>query len=322
MDQFDFFRLSVTLFPFKVRFPLAKQNIHKGLTTRANFLTIAVLVGPAFVLFTALVIIPMIEGAVFSLYKWNGLGPMTDLRGIQNYIDFFRDSIVHKALFHNLIIAVVSLAIELPLAMILALIVSDNKFKGSVVFRTFFFLPYMLSEVITGVLWQFIYNPQYGPVSSVYRSLFPDAPALALMGEPSTVLWAILVVIIWKYFGLHMTIYIAGLQNIPQEQIEAATIDGASKWQTFRSVILPGMKNAVQLSVFFSIIGSFQLFDIVWAMGKGDPVNAGETIVTYLYKIGLKRFTIGYGSTIAVCTFLICLVFSRVYERVLAREVD
>ncbi len=96
------------------------------------------------------------------------------------------------------------------------------------------------------------------------------------MGDTSTVLWAILVVIIWKYFGLHMTIYIAGLQDIPQEQIEAATIDGASRWQAFRIVILPGMRTALQLSVFFSIIGSFQLFDIVWAMGKGDPVNAGR----------------------------------------------
>ena len=118
-----------------------------------------------------------------------------------------------------------------------------------------------------------------------------------------------------------MTIYIAGLQNIPQEQIEAAMIDGASRGRLFWSVILPGMRTAVQLSVFFSMIGSFQLFDIVWAMGKGDPVNAGETIVTYMYKIGLLRFNIGYGSTIAVCIFLICLVFSILYQRILAKEV-
>jgi raffinose/stachyose/melibiose transport system permease protein len=178
----------------------------------------------------------------------------------------------------------------------------------------------MLSEVITGVLWQFIYHPQYGLIKSIYTFFLPNAQSPILLGDPSTVLWAILVVVVWKYFGLHMTIYIAGLQDIPQEQIEAATIDGASKFQIFRSVILPGMRNAVQLSVLFAVIGSFQLFDVVWAMGKGDPINAAETIVTYLYKVGLQRFNIGYGSTIAVCIFLICFVFSIVYEKVLAKE--
>ncbi|HKL86626.1 MAG TPA: sugar ABC transporter permease [Treponemataceae bacterium] len=245
---------------------------------------------------------------------------MKDFRGLKNYVQFVFDPIVHKSLSHNLIIMLVSLAVELPLAMSLALIVSDNKFKGAVFFRTFFFLPYMLSEVITGVLWQFIYHPQYGIIKSFYSFFLPNAQAPALMGNVSTVLWAILVVVIWKYFGLHMTIFIAGLQDIPQEQIEAAKIDGASRSQTFWSIILPGMRTAVQLSVFFSIIGSFQLFDLVWAMGKGDPVNAGETIVTYMYKIGLTRFNIGYGSTIAVCIFLICLIFSILYQRVLVKE--
>jgi raffinose/stachyose/melibiose transport system permease protein len=287
---------------------------------RPSFLTLAVLLGPALILFTALVIVPVIEAAVFSLYKWNGLGPMTNFRELQNYAQFFNDPVIRKALLHNLLIAVVSLAVELPLALALALIVSDARFKGNVFFRTFFFLPYVLSEVITGVLWQFIYHPQYGLVRAVWGLFAPIETAPALMGSASTVLWAIMVVIVWKYFGLHMTIYIAGLQDIPREQIEAATIDGASGWQTFRSVTLPGMRTSISLSVFFSIIGSFQLFDIVWAMGKGDPVNAGETIVSYMYKIGLQRFNIGYGAAIAVCIFLICLVFNVIYQNILVRE--
>lgn len=299
---------------------MAHDSVKRSMSGKSNFLTLAVLLSPALILFTAFVIIPVFEATLFSLYKWNGLGPMKDFRGLKNYVQFVFDPIVHKSLSHNLIIMLVSLAVELPLAMSLALIVSDNKFKGAVFFRTFFFLPYMLSEVITGVLWQFIYHPQYGIIKSFYSFFLPNAQAPALMGNVSTVLWAILVVVIWKYFGLHMTIFIAGLQDIPQEQIEAAKIDGASRSQTFWSIILPGMRTAVQLSVFFSIIGSFQLFDLVWAMGKGDPVNAGETIVTYMYKIGLTRFNIGYGSTIAVCIFLICLIFSILYQRVLVKE--
>jgi raffinose/stachyose/melibiose transport system permease protein len=299
---------------------LAKRSIARGGLGRPSFWTLAILLGPALVLFTALVIVPVIEAAVFSFYKWNGLGPMVDFRGLRNYLQFLGDAIVHKALLHNLIIAVVSLAIELPLAMALALIVSDRRFKGAMFFRTFFFLPYVLSEVITGVLWQFIYHPQYGLVRMLWAFFAPASQAPAMLGSTATVLWAVLIVVVWKYFGFHMTIYIAGLQDIPREQVEAATIDGASGWQVLRSVTLPGMRTSVQLSVFFSIIGSFQLFDIVWAMGKGDPVNAGETIVTYMYKIGLQRFNIGYGGAIAVCIFLICLVFNIFYQKMLFRE--
>ncbi|MBN2354320.1 MAG: sugar ABC transporter permease [Spirochaetales bacterium] len=290
------------------------------MASRARFPTLVVFLAPALIVFTALVIIPVFEAAIFSFYKWNGLGPMVDFRGLGNYLELIQDAIFHKGLLHNFIIVIVSLIIELPLAMALALIVSDRKFKGAVFFRTFFFLPYMLSEVITGVLWQFIYHPQYGLVKTLFEALLPGVHPPALMGSPDTVLWAIMIVIIWKYFGLHMTIYIAGLQDIPQEQIEAATIDGASKGQIFRRIILPGMRNAVQLSIFFSIIGSFQVFDIVWAMGKGGPANGGETIVTYLYTTGFVRFNVGYGSTIAVGLFFICLLFSFFYERVIARE--
>jgi raffinose/stachyose/melibiose transport system permease protein len=287
---------------------------------KPGFFTLAILLGPALILFTLLVIVPVAEAAVFSLYKWNGLGPMVNFRGLQNYVQFFNDAIVHKALLHNLIIAVASIVVELPLALLLALIVCDTRFKGAKFFRTFFFLPYVLSEVITGVLWQFIYHPQYGLVRAIWGLFAPIETAPTLMGNPSTVLGAILIVIIWKYFGLHMTIYIAGLQDIPKEQIEAARIDGASAWQVFKSVTFPGMRTSIQLSVFFSMIGSFQIFDIVWAMGKGGPVNAGETIVTYMYNFGLRRANIGYGATIAVCIFFICLIFNLFYQKILFRE--
>ena len=287
---------------------------------KASFLSLVILLGPALILFTALVIVPVFEAVAFSFYKWNGLGPLKDFRGLQNYANLLADKVMQKALVHNLWIAVVSLIVQLPIAMGLALIVSNSRFKGAIFFRTFFFLPYVLSEVITGVLWQFIYQPQYGLVKAAYNLLAPGVQAPALMGNPSTVLGAILVVIVWKYFGLHMTIYIAGLQDIPREQIEAATIDGASAFRTFRSIIVPGLKVSIQLSVFFCIIGSFQIFDVVWAMGKGDPVNAGETIVTYLYKMGLQRFNIGYGGAIAVLIFVLCLSFSLFYQKLLVRE--
>jgi len=297
----------------------SKSSIRTG-PGRASFATLFILLAPALAIFIAMVLVPVVQAAVFSLYKWNGLGPMVDFRGFRNFQTLLSDEIVGKALSHNVFIALASLLVQLPLAMGLALIVSDEKFKGAVFFRTFFFLPYVLSEAITGVLWQFIYQPQFGLVKAIWTALFPGVQSPALLGDTKTVFWAILAVVMWKYFGLHMTIYVAGLQDIPKDQIEAATIDGASKARIFRSIVIPGMRVPIQLTVFFSMIGSFQVFDIVWAMGRGDPVNAAETVVTYLYKMGLQRFNIGYGGAIAVFIFLLCLLFNVLYQKVLVRE--
>lgn len=276
---------------------------------------LTLLLAPALILFTFFVIVPVFKAAYFSLFKWNGLGPLNNFRGLKNFGVLFKDPIFHKALIHNLIVTVVSLCVEIPLALYCALIISNKDFKGAVIFRTFFFLPYVLSEVISGLLWQFIYNPQYGFVKALFTLFAPDKPVPALLADTNTVLWAILVTVIWKYFGFHMSILIAGMQDISEEVREAAKIDGASERQTTWHIILPLLRPTLLISIFFSIVGSFQLFDIVWAMGKGDPVNSSETMVTYLYKFGLQRFNMGYGSAVAVTIFLLCLVFSILYNK-------
>ncbi len=275
---------------------------------------------PALVIFTAFVVVPVFQSILYSLYKWNGLGPLTKFRGLNNFTILFKDPIFTKAMLHTLLVVIVSLAVELPIALGFALIIGDNKFKGAVFLRTVFFLPYVISEVITGILWQFIYHPQYGLVQSLYGFFLPGSTSPAVLANPDTVLWAIMGVIIWKYFGLHMTLYIAGIQDIPTELKEAARIDGANPVQVFSNITLPLLKGVLSVSILFSILGSVQIFDVVWAMGKGDPVNSAETMVTYLYKFGMQRFQLGYGSAVAVVIFLICLVFSIVYLKLIVRE--
>jgi len=282
--------------------------------------TLLLLIGPAFILFTMLVVVPVVQAAVYSLYRWNGMGPLTAFRGLQNFVTLFTNATFQKAVWHNVLIVIVSLGIEIPLALGLALIIGRSDFPLAVFFRTFFFLPYVLSEVITGVLWQFIYHPQYGLVKAIVSFISPSAPSPVLLGNPHITLWVIMIVIVWKYFGFHMTILIAGLQDIPEELREAARIDGASNGQVNRYITIPLLRTTLQISVFFSIIGSFQVFDVVWAMGKGDPVNAAETMVTYLYKFGIQRLNIGLGSAVAVTIFAVCLVFSVFYQRTLMRE--
>jgi raffinose/stachyose/melibiose transport system permease protein len=281
--------------------------------------TVLVLVLPALVIYTLFVVYPVLQAMVYSLYRWNGFGPLTDFRGLENFVRLFENAVFLRAIRNSFLIMIFSLAVQLPLAMVLALIVHKSDFPLAVLFRTVFFLPFVMSEIVTGVLWQFIYHPQYGLVNYVIQLFNPGAEPVALLANPDTVLGAILVVILWKYFGLHMTIYIAGLQGIPDELYDAARIDGAGDMQVIRRIVLPLLRPTIMISVFFSIIGSLQVFDIIWAMGRGGPVNASETMVTFMYKFGLERYAIGYGSAVAVTIFLICLSFSVVYQRFLVR---
>jgi raffinose/stachyose/melibiose transport system permease protein len=266
------------------------------------------------IVFTIFVIVPVVQAAVFSLFKWKGLGPLSNFTGIKNFIKILTDGIFHTALKNNFLVVFFSLTIQLPIALLIALAIGRN-FKGSIIFRTIFFLPFILAEVIAGVIWLFIYNPQFGIQNTFISKIIPGFSKYAFVGDPNIVFYAIFLVVIWKYFGFHMIIYIAGLQNIPDELEEAAFIDGVNKWQLNWHIILPLLKPALLISVFFSIIGSFQLFDLVWVISKGGPVHASETMVTYLYNFGFIRFNLGYGSAVAVIIFLICLIFNILYQK-------
>ncbi len=267
------------------------------------------------------VIAPVFQGAYFSFFKWNGLVPLThaDNVGLKNYIDILNDGIFRKAVTNNLLIIILSLIFQLPTALIIALAIG-RRFKGSVIFRSIFFLPYILAEIITGAIFYFIYNPNYGLPNSIFAQIIPPLASTAFLSDPKTVFYAIFVALWWKYFGLHMIIYIAGLQGIPDELEEAAYVDGATSWQINWHIILPLLRPTIVVSIFFCIVGSFQVFDIVWAMGRGGPVHAAETMVTYLINYGFAGFHMGYGSAVAVVIFLICLVFSIVYQRILMRQ--
>ena len=279
------------------------------------------------IIFTFFVVLPVFKAAVYSLFRWNGMGPLTgpnagrktQFVGLENFKEILTDPIFWKSFGHNVKIIVLSLLIELPIALALALIIS-TKSKTNIALRTVFFIPYVVSEVIAGVVWTFIYSPQYGISTTILASLFPPGTDFAFLGRPETVFNAIFVVVIWKYFGLYMILYIAGLQGISDDIREAAAIDGASPLQLNLFIIIPLLLPTIVVTLFFCIVGSLQTFDIIWAMGKGDPVNSAETMVTYLYKFGFRRSQMGYGSAIAIVIFVICVTFNAVYQRLIKQD--
>lgn len=280
-------------------------------------LIIAFLLPPAIIYFV-FVLLPVLQAVRFSFFKWNGLGPMENFVGFDNYAQALRDGVFLRALGNNLLIVAMSVLIQLPLALGLALLIRRN-LPGRAIFRVIFFLPYVLSEVITGVLWSFIYNPQSGLLNKIL-SIFPGFEPHGWLGDTKIVLFVLFVVITWKYFGLYLILYMAGLQNVPAELEEAAKIDGANNFQVLRFITIPMLGTTLRLSLFLSVLGSLQIFDLVWIMTTGGPVNATQTMATYIYKFGFKTFAIGYGSAVAILLFAFCFVFSFVYQRYAMRR--
>jgi len=283
-------------------------------------ITFFVLLAPAFFLVTAFIVYPVINTVYYSFFKWNGFGPLTKFVGLNNLKILFDDPLFWNALKNNAIVILFSLCIQLPIAFLLAMLVSKNSNKPALIFRTIFFLPYILSEIITGVIFRFIYHPQVGLLKQIFNLVAPDYVYQGFLADPSTVFPAILFVIFWKYFGFHMILYVAGLQGIPAEYYESARIDGASSRQTLWHITLPMMRTSIQMSLFFSIIGSIQIFDVIWSMGQGGPVHAAESAVVYLYKYGLRSSKIGFGSMVAIIIFLFCLAFNVIYQRITKEE--
>jgi raffinose/stachyose/melibiose transport system permease protein len=265
------------------------------------------------------VLLPVVQAIYYSFWRWNGLGPLQNFVGLANYTRTLGDHVFVGALSNNLQLVLLSLVVQLPLALGLALLIRRN-LRGRALFRTIFFLPFVLSQVVTGVIWNFIYLPQGGMINSLYQVIFPGGTSPAFLANPRTVLYALFVVITWKFFGFHMILYTAGLQNIPAELEEAAQIDGCNRVQLLRYITVPLLGSTIRLTIFLSVLGSLQFFDLIWVMTTGGPVNASDTMATYLYKFGFLRFQLGYGSAIAVIMFLICFGFSLIYQRAVMRR--
>jgi raffinose/stachyose/melibiose transport system permease protein len=282
-------------------------------------LMIAALVLPALAVYVLFVLYPMVRAVWYSLYDWNGLGAMDNYVGWGNFDRILSDQVFRMAVRHNFTIILLSLAIQLPFALAVALLIRDN-IRGRAAFRTIFFLPYVLSEVIAGVVWAFIFRPQNGLLNEYLGWLIPGFEPQALLADTSKVLYAIFVVITWKFFGFHMILYLAGLQNIPSELEDAARVDGATAFQVLKDVTLPLLGPTIRVSVFFSVLGSLQFFDLIWIMTKGGPVNASNTMATYMYTYGFTRFQLGYGAAVSLVIFAICFIFSILYQRFVMRR--
>jgi raffinose/stachyose/melibiose transport system permease protein len=293
----------------------------RGARARRRWVTIALFLAPALVLYLLLVVAPVVQATYYSGFDWNGLGPLDDFVGLENFRRAFSEDVFLGALKHNGIFVLLSLVLQLPFALALAMIL-NARLRGRGLLRVLFFAPFVLSEVVTGVIWTLILQPRGVADASLDRAGL-DPLIHQWLADPGIVLYTLFVVISWKYFGFHMILYLAGLQQIPRELEEAAEIDGATKLQVIRYVTLPLLGPTIRVSAFLSIIGALQLFDLIWVMTGGGPVNASNTMATYLIDWSFQRFQFGYASAVAVILLVISLLFALLYQRfVLRRDIE
>ena len=283
-------------------------------------LEITILTGPAIIVFVAFVIFPVALAAYYGFYRWQGYGPPIDFVGLNNYVLIFTDPAFQGVLLHNGAILVLSLVFQGPLAIILALLL-NQKIRGRSIIRVLIFVPYVISEVIVGTGWSLMLQTN-GAVNGVLQNLGLGAFKADWLSDPSIAIWSLMVIISWKYIGFAVILFLAGLQSIPEELFEAASIDGASYWQIQRRITLPLLGPTIRIWAFLSIIGSLQLFDLVYIIwGQYVASTAGtSTMATYMVGQGRNAGNYGYGNAVAVVMFIISLTIALIYQRYVLRR--
>ena len=276
----------------------------------SNKFHILIFLLPALILFCGVLIAPIGASAYFSLFDWKGIGPKTFI-GLANYKELFTSNSIGflKALRNSLLLAALSVGLQLPLALALALALG-KKIKGERAFLSVYFMPVLISTVVIGQLWLKIYNPDYGILNVFLRAVGLENWTRIWLGTKKTALGAVLVPTLWQYVGYHMLLLYAGVKSVPNELREAAMLDGATDGQVNRFIVLPYIKPIIRISVIFAVTGSLKSFDLIYVLTNGGPLHATEVPSTLMINMLFLRNRYGMGSTIAVLLIVLCFGFA------------
>ena len=273
----------------------------------SNKLYILIFLLPALILFCGVLIAPIGASAYYSLFNWKGPGAEKIFIGLANYKELFTSNRLHftKALVNSLLLAVLSVGLQLPLALALALTLG-KKIKGERLFLSVYFMPVLISTVVIGQLWAKIYDPSYGILNAFLRSVGLENWAQIWLGDKKTALGAVLVPTLWQYVGYHMLLLYAGVKSVPTELREAAMLDGATDGQVNRYIVLPYIKPIIRISVIFAVTGSLKSFDLIYVLTNGGPLHATEVPSTLMIRMLFIAKRYGIGSAIAVLLIVLC----------------
>ena len=261
---------------------------------------------PAFAVYLLFFGIPFIATIWLSFTEWNGIGQPA-FTGMENYLRLSGDAAMWAALGNNVLWVIIGTIAPVFIGLIIAVMLWSEA-RGSMTYRTIYFLPVVLSPVVIGIIWGWIYNPLFGLLNTGLRAVGLGRFAIGWLGESETALYAVLVTAIWSYLGFCIVVLFAGLQKVDPELVGAARIDGANARQRFRHVIIPQIRPVLTMVIVYTVIGGFNVFDVVWVMTNGGPNNASEVIATYTYEIAFRGNEYGYGATLSMVMSVLSLI--------------
>ncbi|MGW9114091.1 carbohydrate ABC transporter permease [Microbacterium sp. NPDC055683] len=275
-------------------------------------------VAPAVAVYAFIVVVPSLRGAFFSTTDWNGLGSGWQWVGLENFASVFTDRAAQAALGNTVLLAVLCTVIQNAVGLALA-VGLNSLVKSRFVLRVVFFAPVVLTPLVAGYVWSYLLSPN-GTANDLLRSAGLGALAQNWLGDPDYALFAVVAAIVWQFAGYSMVIFLAGLQAVPEEILEAATIDGAGPWRRFWSVTFPLLNGAVVINVMLSLIGGLKQFDQVVAMTGGGPGTATETISTLIYKNAFLLGEYPFSVALAVVMTVFIAVLSAIQYRLTLRK--
>ena len=264
------------------------------------------------------VIGPMIYSFYLSLTRWDGFSA-PQFAGLANFRRLFSDPVFYTSLWNNL--EWIAIFMTIPIAMGLFIAMSLNRdIPGSKFFKACFFAPMVLSLVVSGLVWSWLYNPGFGLINTVLRRIGLESFARGWLSDPAVVMEAIITVAVWRQIGYVMVLYLAGLQSIDKNLVDASQVDGANAVQRFFNVILPQLAPVTVVVIVISIIDSLRAFDLVSVMTRGGPFNSSSVLANYMYIQAFNNYNMGYGAAISVILFLISGAFIVFYLSRIVRE--
>lgn len=268
---------------------------------------------PTLLIYLTFMVYPFFGSIQLSLTSWNGVDAVKAGVGLDNYVTALSaDPVMREALWHNVIWIVAVIAIPLALGLLVATILWDGAI-GQTLFRTAFFMPYVLPSIAIGIIFGLIYNPIFGALNGLLRAIGLGAFAGGWLAEPRTALPSLIAVEVWASFGFNATVLLAALQNIDQDVLDAAKIDGANVWQRFHNVLLPQLSHVITLLVSLSLIAGFKVFDLVYIMTGGGPGYHTEVVATHIFQQSFARNLVGYGTALSLILTAIVLVASILF---------
>ncbi|WP_141506363.1 carbohydrate ABC transporter permease [Paenibacillus luteus] len=262
---------------------------------------------PGIALYLALFIYPTVTGFYYSLTDWDGLSPSYQFVGIDNYTNVAKDIIFRKSIVNNVKFMVAVVIVQTVVSLLLALQLSKQK-KVNVALRSLYFVPTILSSVSVGFIWTFVYDPSLGLLNGLLEAVGLSSWTQNWLGDTGIAIFSIAAVQAWAHIGQMIILFVAGLQAIPEELVESAKLDGATRLQLFFRVIWPLLAPAAAIVVSYTTIQSFKAFDLVFTMTGGGPAYSTEILSTYIYNSAFMNYTFGKASTASVY-FLLLISF-------------